>query len=203
MSDPRVITVGIDIDGVLGDLNASMVNMVDQALGLKFKPEDCDRWDYWLDWMGKSTMLGLMDDCWNFGYVPDAEAGLSKTIQRLRTAGHGNRFRVMIISKRGPHSHTAVVKWLHARKIKYDSISFPHHEESKFSYPIDILIDDRGKFVEEVQHCYFRAMYLRDQPWNQEVEIFPKNAKRVGTVAEAVQDILDAYPHLIKVGKEI
>ena len=193
---PNIINVGIDIDGVLGDLSTAMIPLIQRDFGVHVAKEDATEWNFYTKIVGDvKTMLAIMDEAWLSGTVPLEEGGLIGSLSRL----HHNRFHKHIISARTMPSHPIIAPWLHSHKIPYDTLTLlAGGTMSKFDFPIDVLIDDRPSMVEEVKKYPLKYLYLRDQPWNRSEEYLPGNAMRVSSVAEAVQHILENFmadPH--------
>lgn len=181
----KSIVVGIDVDSVLADLGGGVIEILNTEWGLSLTHADIDSWDFFAGIVGgRPAMLDMMTRAWIEGRVRPEESRLSHTIARLEDP----RIHRMIITARGRQSHPAVVQWLHDHRIGYESITLDS-EINKLEYPLDILIDDRPTFIEEVVEHPDKFLYVRDQKWNQGITL-PENALRVYSVAEAVDHIL-------------
>ena len=180
--------VGVDIDGVLADIEAPILVMLRERHGIEIAREDITRWGYVVEEFGISTSeyLGMMDEAWAQGDVPLEEPDLAESLRRIKRSGNV----VTIITKRTRPSHPAVVRWLHDRGLWYDALVFVWGE-SKLNYPIDILVDDHPRIVEQAVRHPNKTVFLRDQPWNRSVERFPINAERISSlryVAERLEE---------------
>ncbi len=183
------LMIGIDIDGVLADLSAAIVPLIERDYGVRVDKEKIVRWDYYTSIPGidVKVMLDLMDEAWEAGTMPLEEPGLSQTLGRLKAGC----FHRLILSSRTLPSHPAVVRWLHDQALPYDSLTLLGQGQNKFDFPVDILIDDRPHYADDIKKHPLKFLFLRDQPWNRECTDLPANAMRVDSVAEAVQCILE------------
>ena len=180
--------VGVDIDGVLADIEAPVLVMLRERYGIELIREDIDRWNYVVEEFDipAPEYLSMMDEAWAQGDVPLEEPDLSESLRRIKDASN----TVTIISKRTRPSHPSVVQWLHDHDLWYDSLVFAWGE-SKLNYPIDILVDDHTRIVEQAARHPNKTVFLRDQSWNRSVDRFPINAERVNSmryVAERLEE---------------
>lgn len=174
--------VGLDVDGVMAAIHVPVIERL-QEQGYAVRTEDWQSWD--MEPLrtltgGKSIteMLHLMDEAWIHDFVPDQEMGLQGSIEKIREGNHD----IHVITKRTPRSHAAVTRWLN--DTPYDALTFAGKRESKLEYPIDVLIDDAPRIVEEARRFPNKLVYLVDQAWNREVGALPPNVQRVRGVAE-------------------
>ena len=186
MSEP--IVVGIDVDGVLADLAEALIPLLQRDYGVDVPKEQVVRWDYYETVTGSvGAMLRLMDEAWINGPMPLEEPNLALSLSRLKAP----TFHRLILSARTRASHPAVIQWLHEQRIPYDSLTLLGPGQAKLAYPVDILIDDRGSFVEGVQQYPHKFLFLRDQPWNRNISAdLPRNVQRVASLEDAVYSIL-------------
>jgi hypothetical protein len=183
---PKPIIVGIDVDSTLANLTDPLSQLIHEERGIMVPRYAVDKWDYYVEILGSAvTMLEMMDRAWNDGMVVPEESRLSQTLRLLKIP----KFHKMVITSRTPRSHAAVVQWLQDNGLDYNSTVLVDRSLSKFDFPLDILIDDQPACAEEVARYPSKFLYLRDQPWNQDVAL-PDNSMRVGSVREAVNHIL-------------
>ena len=182
--------IGIDIDGVLADITAAVLPIVNREIGGNITKRDIENWWYVPQKIGESkgglaekSFLDMMDEAWMEGNVPLEEPNLVNAVKKLRKKGH----EITIITRRTFRSHPFVVRWLHDQGFRYDILTFSGHE-SKLVHPIDVLLDDAPSIVEQALVTEKRV-YLRDQPWNRKLVQLPWNVTRVKDFADFAEHI--------------
>ncbi len=174
--------IGIDVDGVLIDNTTPTLELLFKKTGIRLTMADLTHWNAWEDHGLKTgEILRIMDEAYIQKLVGPAEPNLGQSLSRLRN--HGNK--VIIITKRTPKSHPAMVEWIHEHRIPYDGLILCCNEDNKLSYPIDCLIDDHPKGPENAVEYPDKKIFLRDQPWNRNIELVP-NVQRVQSIKEVV-----------------
>ncbi len=179
--------IGVDIDGVLGDLVGGLIVVANEKLGLNLRLEDYDEWDFYQTNYGVSTswVLNAMDEAWERGLVELIEPGSAKWIHDLKSQGHD----ITIITRRTYKSHPAVTAWLHKQGIKYTTLIFNGPGTNKLDYPIDVLMDDAPTIVEKAKKHPEKSVYLLDRVWNAHVDTHqpPFNVSRVKSLEQALK----------------
>ncbi len=188
--------VGVDIDEVLVDLANAAIRQwnTNWTSHENFKPISYDSWTVWNQGgvlgITRTEFLKLLEDAWdNHTSLNPMENGLPQTLSRLRQEGH----TIHIISNAGMDTAGPKFQWLRANKIPHDAVSMNLHGfADKFSYPIDVLIDDSPFCPNEVKRYPGKALFLRDRPWNRELLTCSADDPifRVYSVAQAVDLIL-------------
>ena len=187
------LELGIDVDGVVGDLAVAMSIMMEEETGTPIPKEEVTRWDYYIKVLGSATkMLGLMDEAWRRGIIPLEEDNIPATMTRLMDAGH----TVSIITARTYESHPWVVEWLHKFKIPYHNLIFTHFNTHKLDFPIHTLVDDNPKLVKEALNWPHKVLILRRQPWNEDIVELPDNVIAI----HALDEVIDIARSISEIG---
>lgn len=188
MPDKQIV-VGFDVDSTLANLTEAMTRIIEQEYNIHIPTSAVTKWNFYVDVLGSArVMLEVMDQAWNTLVIKPQEPMLAETFDKLSRRWYHR----MVISSRTYPSHPAVVRWLQDQNIRYDTVTLLGQGLDKFDYPINMLIDDRPKCVEDVTRYPDKFLYLLDQPWNQDVGELPINAERVDSVAHAVDRINEA-----------
>ncbi|KKN86904.1 hypothetical protein LCGC14_0264670 [marine sediment metagenome] len=181
------MNIGIDVDGVLGDLIGGLIIVANERHGLALTSEDYDDWGFFQDNFEFSTshVLNMMDEAWERGLVELIEPGSAKWIHDLKSQGHD----ITIITRRTYKSHPAVTAWLHKQGIKYTVLIFNGPGIEKLDYPIDVLIDDAPTIAEKAKKHPEKSVYLLDRVWNAHVDTHqpPFNVSRVKSLEQALK----------------
>ena len=179
--------IGIDLDGVLANVVAGVYEMTRRHYGVDVSAHEMVAWSAWpAPIKNTREALRFMDEAYRMCLVPPMELDLAESVRKLR-----KKHRVCIITKRTNGSHCAVAKWLETEGIVYDSLVFADHRESKFIYPIDVLIEDAPYTVEEVKSHPLATLLLIDRPYNRADRGLAANAFVVSSVKEAAALILE------------
>ncbi len=162
--------IGIDLDGVLADLNGQTVNGYNSLFPNKdpIKLEDLNNWNYLVNERGLSRKVQteIFNRVWrNWKTLPTVEDAtlIRVTIQKLKEAGH----IISVVTHRHPYTHTYVPQWLHKNGILYDNLMLVSGSTTLEKHQlVDILIDDHPRVVEIAADYPNTLVLLRDQPWN-------------------------------------
>ncbi|HHT9130869.1 MAG TPA: 5' nucleotidase, NT5C type [Candidatus Tripitaka californicus] len=180
--------VGVDVDGVLADQMGAVLRILNALHEERYTVEQVTGWGapMQLYHISESDLLRHMEEAWahrDVGWLVDSHE-VWLLMRRLGRYSH----TFHILSKRTPKSWPYVLPWLCAPQLPLASISFLT-EGSKFSYPIDILIDDNPKCAQEAPR-WKKQLILVDQPWNQHVEE-GSWVHRVSSVLEGLDWLLE------------
>ena len=180
--------IGIDVDGVLADQERALLVLLNEIHKQHYTYEDIDDWGAVerLFKISKGDMLRNMEQVWACGEVGrliDLKE-LASLIMKHHILGN----TVYIVSKRTPRSWPYVIRWLDVEHTKVDGVVFLAGDDSKFDYPIDLMIDDNPKLAVEAA-TYGKELMLVDQPWNQVINN-SEWVTRVGSVGEALNLLL-------------
>ena len=184
-------SVGIDVDGVLADLNSAVCQLVNGRYGLQLTKADITHWDAVAQLAGMSgnQYTRLMDEVWrNWQSIQSEEPNIPSLLKQLHRRG----MTVVIITKRSQASIGDVVAWLDHQRMDYDELVVIR-DRHKLEYPIDILVDDSPKAAERAGAFAPRQMLLRSQPWNANLPVLPGNVLRVATLRQAVCRVVDEW----------
>lgn len=178
--------IGIDVDGVLGNLVGGLIVVANEKLGLSLRLEDYNEWDFFQTNYDVSTgwVLNAMDEAWERELVELIEPDSAKWIHDLKSRGHD----ITIITRRTYKSHPAVTAWLHKQGIKYTTLIFNGPGTNKLDYPIDVLIDDSPTIAEKAKKHPKKLVYLLNRVWNRHVDIGvpPFNVQRTNSLEEVL-----------------
>lgn len=166
--------IGIDLDGVLADLNGQTVQGYNKLFPDKepLKFEDLASWNYLVEKRGMSKKLQtkIFNKVWrDWKDLPTVENSLSTAavILELKAKGH----TISIITHRHPYTHSYVPKWLNSKGILYDNLLLVSNktgiEKHQF---VDLLVDDHPRVVEIADQYPNTFILLRNQPWNTHIE---------------------------------
>lgn len=164
-----LLTINIDMDGVVYDFNAAITSYGELYLNRKL-PEETTNWEMWDAWgIEKDEWYEIFHLAIQTGELFNQEGmgidGAVEAIKRLKKDGH--RIRI-VTSKllRGPRSTAAAmiqtVRWLEGVKlIDRVELSFAHNKQG---YEADVIIDDKPN-LEWAQKGKHNLLFT--QPWNE------------------------------------
>ena len=171
--------IGVDLDGVLADLTTGTI-----AYAQLHRPELClSQWHFdtyaFYNRVGisRTEMYALIDGAWLDRLVPPMPGAIHSSLRKLMKLGN-----VHIVTSRSRRSHGVVVEWLSEHDFPYDSLVFWHSPRSKFTLPINVLIDDNPNLVPLVPLT--SELFLVDAPYNQ--GHCPSGVTRVASLDDAV-----------------
>jgi 5'(3')-deoxyribonucleotidase len=154
------LTVGIDLDGVLGDQVVDVLPRIKQRLGIELRYDDIT--EFRLPLGATDLSAEIREAQLDESYLRDMPAfeGSPGIVAELR-----RRHSVVLITARPPESLAATERWLQANGFVFDDIV--NAEESKKSvHGLDVLIDDyTGNVLDFLEHTDGLALLL-DRPWN-------------------------------------
>ena len=180
-----MINIGIDLDGVLADLISAALNYSE----LKgYTKEDVTEWDFFQKHeYTKRQQRYLFCDTWanwrDMGLRVEYKFA-AKLLKKLK-----KKYRVSIITHRDNNTHVYVTQWLYWYDIEYHDLLFVGDGLSKFEFPINCLIDDSPKAIEEAKRFPNKQLYLVNQPWNKNIIISESNIFRVDDLGDAINKI--------------
>ena len=174
------MNIGIDVDGVLVDLETKMLTYgtkfsVENNLNIEVKPEE-----YWetkkFNWLANQEQ-----EFWNkylVKYVRESEARefASEVIEKLMQEGNN----IYIITARNEYGmpkeyygkmQEFTKEWLDKNKIKYDKLIFKSDKEKLqccLDNKVDIMIEDSPSNILDISKKVKVIKY--DCPYNQEVQ---------------------------------
>lgn len=154
------LTVGIDLDGVLGDQITGVLPRIKRRLGIDLAYDDITAFRLPL---GSTDLAEEIQEAQrDASYLRDMPPhdGAARAVADLR-----RNYRVVLITARPLASRAATESWLQANGFAFDGIV--NAEETKKSvYGTDALIDDyTGNIKDFLEHTEGLGLLL-DQPWN-------------------------------------
>jgi 5'(3')-deoxyribonucleotidase len=157
------LTVGIDIDGVLGNQIAGVLPRVKRRLGLDLQYDDITDWRLPL---GTETdiaqeIIGAMEDP-NYILSMPVHPGAREFLNMLY-----RRNRVILVTARPLAARDWTREWLEGEGLQFDELATATEMKKSFN-ATDILVDDYpGNVVEYLTNTPGVAILL-DQPWNRD-----------------------------------
>ncbi len=180
------MNIGIDVDGVLADLISAALR---NSRLSDFTKKDVTEWDFFQKHgYSKREQREIFFQVWN--WWQDNELSLEykypdKLLKKLM-----KKHRISIITHRDSNTHCSVVSWLNNYNIPYHDLLFVGDGLSKFEFPIDCLIDDSPKTVEEAKNYPNKKLYLVNQSWNKNIIDLPNNVLRVNDLGDAINRVI-------------
>ena len=154
------LTVGIDLDGVLGDQVADVLPRIKRRLGIDLA------WEHITEFrlpLGSSDLAGeILLAQQDPDYLLDmpVHPGAVDLVNELR-----RRYRVLLVTARPDVSRTLTERWLERPAFSFDDV-ISATEEQKSLYGADVLIDDYTNNVKEFLERSSGLGILVDRPWN-------------------------------------
>lgn len=160
-------TVGIDIDGVLGDQIAGVQQRMLSRWGVGFDYEDIDMWDKPLAGGAtdvKREIESALHDC-DYVLAMPLHPGAKEALAQLRKAG----LSVVIVTARPASCEELTMRWLSQQGLQYDEIVHVDPGRKNLDY-LDYLVDDYpGNVLPFLLHTG-RPAFLVDHPWNRSAQ---------------------------------
>lgn len=173
MTDDLKLQVAVDLDDVVVDFFAGVIDSMYREFGVYILKEDVTTWDdnpvkmfewkdygyaSWWEWMQQREWLWA-----TFPAVPGAIGGLTA----LRAAGH----RVECLTSKPQWAEHNVWKWLGRWRPAFQSVTIVGMDKSKSeTSEADILVDDKPEnIIDWVESDDDRLGIIFDQPWNRAV----------------------------------
>lgn len=157
---PRLVVVGVDLDGVLGDQVSHILGKL-QAAGrtATLRKQDISDWNFPLDEgdISQEIETALLDP--KFVKEMPVVSGSIDAMARLR-----NKFHVVVATSRPKETETDTLQWL-KRNFKFHEY-VNTRERGKENLGLDVLIDDNLDNVRVFANSSHPAV-LFSQPWNQ------------------------------------
>lgn len=189
--------IALDVDEVLADFLAKMIEYHNQEYGTSLKRSDFYTYDWWHVWGGTADeafhklyqfMLSPMND----EVMPIL--GAVEGVRALKEAGH----RLAVITGRPKQVSYLTEEWLErwfAGLIdefhSTDMHIFNHGSDSKGTLcrdlHADLLIDDMYKYGEECTQ-FSVPFFLFDSPWNRDYQLKP-SMRRVKSWSEITEKV--------------
>lgn len=189
---PRVLDIGVDLDGCAYDFFIAFRNYVANLMGvdpLTFPEPSTWRFYEGAPWnMVTQEFIDHVNAAANAGIMfasGDPLDGVADGFARLRAAGH----RIHVVTDRGRTGAEGVGErltreWLTRHALEFDSLTLT---PDKTSVHTDVFIDDRPENFVVLRAAGVDA-FLRDQPYNQFVDTPPN--RRVRSFTEFTDRVL-------------
>lgn len=183
---------GFDCDGVLADLIPGMAKMCEAVSGRPCKAEDWVSYNYFehLGMSHEQYLNGLIDHKVLESALP--HENVATDIARISDSG----MFVALITARDYHPSAEEVtrEWFRVHGLPLDHLSIVGATQSKRETILSIpglvgYIDDYGPHLVSLSEGGFEGkLFLRDQPWNQDVHEFT----RLYSIGEYAQHVLES-----------
>jgi 5'(3')-deoxyribonucleotidase len=154
------LTVGFDLDGVLGDQIADVLPRIKQRLGIDLSYDDITafRLELGSTDLAQEIQLAQHDPTYllEMPVHPGAVAVVSELAQR---------YTVVLITARPTTSAALTRRWLDLNGLQFDDV-INARETQKSVYGADVLIDDYTANIKDfVEHTDGLGILI-DRPWN-------------------------------------
>ncbi len=157
--------VAIDIDGVIGDHVAHLINVLKMkgVLDRDFSKEDVNRWDSSIGGYGFKEVFEkhLLDADFIMG-IPVIE-GAPEVIKALK-----DRYNILIVTARPDYTYDLTREWLDNVGVVYDKLLVGIGDE-RVDLGVDVLIDDNPYTVSKFALRGGLGVIF-NQPWNESLE---------------------------------
>jgi uncharacterized HAD superfamily protein len=156
------LTVGIDVDGVLGDQIAGVLPRIKRRFDLQLGEADITNWRLPIDGsdIAKEIALALKDS----SYISDmpVHEGAATMIHAIY-----DNHSIAVITARPDETTHLTERWLYSNRLWHDEL-LHSKEATKSEHETHILIDDYlGNVSEYLQNSQGMAI-LVDRPWNRD-----------------------------------
>jgi 5'(3')-deoxyribonucleotidase len=157
-----VQTIGVDIDGVLGNQVHGVLERV-RPRGVDLTYDDITHWDVPL---GSTSFVpeinaAMLDD--NYVLKMPVHDGAQAMLAALRA-----RYKVHMLTVRPASALGSTYTWLATNRLAYDELAIAQ-EARKSLHQVDALVDDYPLNVVEFLESTAGPAVLVDQPWNRDV----------------------------------
>ncbi|MBU6501079.1 MAG: hypothetical protein KGJ89_03050 [Patescibacteria group bacterium] len=172
--------IGLDLDDVVADSGAAIIEMHNKKHGADFKKADFREFSWEKTWgISREERVKELDEFFATDQLKKINpvAGSVKAIKAIKAQGH----ELYIITARETKEREETKLWIEGRFP--DAFADVHHTTfGKKSgickeLEIDVFIEDNLATAIDCAAAGIRV-FLFDQPWNREGE-FPKNVERV------------------------
>lgn len=133
----RPLTLGLDVDEVLGDLHTPWIIWGNARFGTKIKPEDFRTWNDPINWWSLQCREFLKPHIYDLDRIQPFPLAAA-AVQQLREDGHSIRF---VTSNPDKETARAKYHWL-VRHGFANSMDEYLPMEDKSRSPVDVLVDD-------------------------------------------------------------
>jgi 5'(3')-deoxyribonucleotidase len=183
------LTVGIDLDGVLGDQIADVLPRIKQRLGIELAPDEITEFRLPLGTTNLSEEIVEAQHDANYLLTMPAHPGGVELVNALRT-----RHRVLLITARPAALRSVTAQWLQIQGLVFDGV-VNALEEQKSVYGADVLIDDYTRNIREFLEKSSGLGVLVDRPWNRQDRKELAPWRRTGRLA--IASSLDSIAHTV------
>ena len=167
------VTIGIDVDGVLRDFNAKVMEIANREFPSKVKSQVTNSWDYSnIDiptdlfrhiWMDSKFCREIYRDA---PVINNVRQGLAVLQAWCENSAKYN-IELVIATHQHPGNESHTLYWLGLHDFNFRKV---YVDACKHTLPIDYLIDDSGKNYEDWiksgrrEECFI----LVNRPWNRD-----------------------------------
>lgn len=164
----RTLTIGLDIDGVIGDFHQMLLNLAEKHVDIpeeeksKYKLKD-------MEGVSSEVQDKVFDEAFSERQLVNIPivSGAVETVNKWHDAGH----KIIILTARTEHWKDQTEDWLDKIGIKYDKLIFDDNKgEVAAKEGIDFFLDDKPENVAEM-HAHDIDAYLFSQPWNEDSDL--------------------------------
>ena len=159
------LTIGVDVDGVLGNQVVGVLPIIEEKYGKRLKYEDITEWKLPVN---QSNIAEIIEEALeDESYILEMplHANARKTIDRI-----GRKNNIFIITARQKESEKWTKQWLFSNRVVYDKY-INSRDVPKNAHSLDALVDDYLGHIREFLENTDGFAILFDQPWNHDRKV--------------------------------
>jgi 5'(3')-deoxyribonucleotidase len=181
------LTVGFDLDGVLGDQIADVLPRIKQRLGIDLSYDDITEFRLELGDTDLAQEIQLAQHDPAYLLEMPLHPGAANAVSEL-----AQRYRVVLITARPSTSTALTRRWLELNDLRFADV-INARETQKSVYGADVLIDDYTANINDfVEHTDGLGILL-SRPWNRTDRSTLRHWQNVDRVAVA-KTLTDVVP---------
>lgn len=170
----------LDYDSTITNFCGGMLSALNSKFGTDYQERDVTSWDWWRTALTKKQVAYVWGpEVYQSAFftilLPEVE-GAYKGVQALRELGH----EFVVVSDRKPHMKEWIESWLHVLRwpqfevVTSDRETYPKTQVAK-DLGLTIAIEDSPHHAKALACSpHIEKVYVRERPYNQEVEGLPK-----------------------------
>ncbi|MFC1971260.1 hypothetical protein ACFLV0_04980 [Chloroflexota bacterium] len=179
----KVLSIGIDIDGVIADLVSAMLPILSETCGYAVTHADITEYDIGVALNIQGHMVHIWKAVFNDAFlikVPMIQGALDG-LNRI------SKHKIVLITGRPQETRVVTENWLGKNNVKYDRLIFSRQGKDIYSEEIDLFVEDQYKEACNMASAGIMTILL-DQPWNKRI-VKSNNIKRVSNWEEITKTI--------------
>lgn len=174
----------LDLDSTLAATSATALDLINGP-DHDYTYDDIETWTWGMDEFGKYRYLSAMWHAWTIRPldVPQMEPDVADAVRRL-----ADRYEVHVVTAHPDHPgiDDGKKEWLDHHDIPHDEYRSVDPKTSKAALDYDAYIDDKPALAGEIADQNPDAtVYVRDQPYNRDVDAPHERVASIHEVADA------------------